>query len=65
VVEEEMEGWDEFVAELESRFGVSLDQWFSIVAFPAFARNLTILWSTADLGLLPALYQDLPRTRLV
>lgn len=42
--DEEHKGWDELHRELAERFGVRLEDWWQGVAFPAFARNWTILW---------------------
>ena len=42
--DEENEGWDSLQAILKSRFGITLEQWFDKVAFPAFAKNYTSLW---------------------
>ncbi|HYO78353.1 MAG TPA: hypothetical protein VE010_17980 [Thermoanaerobaculia bacterium] len=50
VANEEMKGWDALNNELASRFGVVFDEWFIGVAFPAFARNETVLWRRATTG---------------
>ncbi len=44
VVNEEMLGFQELREAVESRFGVKEEDWFRKVAFPAFARNMTVIW---------------------
>jgi hypothetical protein len=44
VTDEETPGWLELNDELSKRFGITESGWFGDVAFPAFARNWTILW---------------------
>ena len=43
-VSEDWSGYRELVAELPERFPGIRTDWFSQVAFPAFAINLTTLW---------------------
>jgi hypothetical protein len=43
ILEEDSLGYKEFVAELERRFNL-LPNWWSRVAFPAFAENWTRIW---------------------
>jgi hypothetical protein len=40
--DEEQEGWNALRAEVESRYGAR--GWWEKVAYPAFARNWTVLW---------------------
>jgi hypothetical protein len=44
-ITEEIEGFDAIAGEIEQRYGVSKESWWSKVAFPAFETNLTCLWS--------------------
>ena len=46
--DEDTPGWNELNQQLLRTFGISFDRWFSVVAFPPFAENRTILWSRAD-----------------
>ena len=43
-VVEEAEGWQELLAELEQRYRIRPEDWWSRVAFPAFRTNWTSLW---------------------
>jgi len=43
-VHEEMAGFDKLQESVQSRFGVTLEDWFGEVAFPAFATNMTVIW---------------------
>jgi hypothetical protein len=43
-IHEEMEGYNAVVAELPARFPGMTEDWWSSVAFPAFATNLTPIW---------------------
>ena len=43
-VDEDWSGYKALVAETENRFEVAED-WWRAVAFPAFAENLTTIWS--------------------
>jgi hypothetical protein len=45
VADEETPGWQELNDQLSQQFGVAFDQWFEIVAFPAFVENRITLWS--------------------
>jgi hypothetical protein len=47
IATEETPGWEVLCDELDRRFGVAYETWFAQVAFPAFARNLTVLWRAA------------------
>ena len=45
-IDEEMAGWDSLVDRLEEYLPRSkkFDYWFELVAFPAFKRNLTVIY---------------------
>ena len=43
-VDEDDPGFRELLAEIERRFGIVDKEWWSKVAFPAFATNRTTLW---------------------
>jgi hypothetical protein len=43
-ITESFSGYKEFIQFLESRFSGIHTDWFTEVAFPAFAHNLKILW---------------------
>jgi hypothetical protein len=43
-VNEDDTGYKELLAELESRFGLETEDWWTKVAYPAFATNRTTLW---------------------
>jgi len=43
-VNEEMEGWPMLLEALPTRFGLRQEEWFTKVALPAFATNMTTLW---------------------
>ena len=43
-VHEEMFGFEKLQKVAEARYGVSLADWWSEVAFPAFATNMTVIW---------------------
>jgi hypothetical protein len=43
--DEETPGWQSLVAALDARFHFAKD-WWSRVAFPAYATNRTVLWGT-------------------
>ena len=42
---EEMVGFRELQKAVGARYGVCLEDWWSQVAFPAFATNMTVIWS--------------------
>jgi hypothetical protein len=44
VASEDMVGFKELQRTVESRFGVKEEDWWRRVAFPAFARNMTVIW---------------------
>jgi len=44
-IDEDMDGYKAVVDELERRFGVAQECWWSKVALPPFETNLTCLWS--------------------
>jgi hypothetical protein len=50
-VDEEMEGWDSLVASLSDCLPGSkkFADWFEVVAFPAFKRNLTVVYRRDEL----------------
>jgi hypothetical protein len=43
-VDEGNMGYRELLLELERRFGIKNENWWTTVAFPAFASNRTTLW---------------------
>ncbi|MDA0587678.1 MAG: hypothetical protein O2820_05305 [Planctomycetota bacterium] len=45
--DEEMPGFGKLRADVESRFSLP-ENWWSEVAFPAFATNMTTIWSAAS-----------------
>jgi hypothetical protein len=45
---EEMAGFRALLDELERRFPFPDSKWWSKVAFPAFAKNWTVLWSSEE-----------------
>jgi hypothetical protein len=45
VTDEDTPGWNLLCDQLSGRFGVAREAWFAEVASPAFAQNLTVLWS--------------------
>jgi len=44
-VNEEMAGFERLQEAVGARYGVALEDWWSRVAFPAFATNMTVIWS--------------------
>ena len=45
-IDEEMEGYESLLGEIERRYGIQSKDWFLKVAVPAFERNFTHLWGT-------------------
>lgn len=43
-VNEEMVGFKQLVKTAEKRFEINQDDWWSKVAYPAFATNMTVIW---------------------
>ncbi|MEK6702968.1 MAG: hypothetical protein AABZ53_11945 [Planctomycetota bacterium] len=46
-VHEEMEGYQALIDQMQSRCTGHLADWWSKVAFPAFVKNLTVVWRRA------------------
>lgn len=46
--DEKRAGWDALNAALLDRFGVRWENWFSVVAYPAFVLNWTVLWHRSE-----------------
>jgi len=45
-VDEHMAGFKELQKAVESRYEVTLQDWFDEVAFPPFAENMTVIWES-------------------
>ena len=46
--DEEMEGWQGLLEVLGEQFGIREEAWFKKVAVPAFAPNVTTLWTRQE-----------------
>jgi hypothetical protein len=44
-VHEEMSGFVNLLKVIETRYGIKGEHWFAKVAFPAFAPNMTVIWT--------------------
>jgi len=43
-VNEEMVGFEKLQEAVKAHYGITLEDWWSEVAFPAFATNMTVIW---------------------
>ena len=58
LVHEETHGFAAFLAEMERRCAGSRTDWWSAVALPAFAENVTIIWQAEPTSAAPPTRQN-------